>query len=178
MRALAWSLILALTTAPAIWSRSPAAEPEILELTPPTPEPEPPGGEPTAPRQWLCIADAATGFTYENGKWVTTTFNVEGRRWLLSLEPYRGPDGLQQGDVNDMRYYARKFGWPIGFDDPCEINRLGSSSGGIYCDVSLTELKINLDSLRYLAVYRAGYVDGKDLPLDTPHIERGTCSPL
>ena len=130
MRALAWSLILALTTAPAIWSRAAAAE----------------------GKQWLCIADGSTGFKYKNGRWVTTGFNVEGDRYLISLKPY-------QGDENDMRYYAREFGDAI--EIPCEINRYGPRKG-IYCDVTLTELKMDLAISRYLAVYRWGFIDGDD----------------
>ena len=118
--------------------------------------------------QWICIADSATGFSYQGGKWVPTNFSVEGKRYLISKKQYRQ-------NKNDMRYHVTKIGERHAYacqkDSPNEF-------GMVFCQDLLTEFKINVTALRYMSIYSVGYFDGSDDDSNTPYIEIGTCSPL
>ena len=145
MRALSVVLALMLVAGPVPWGKATAAE----EM------------------KWICIADSATGFSYQGGKWVPTNFNVEGKRYLISKKQYRQ-------NKNDMRYHVTRIGRQYAYacqkDSPNEF-------GMIFCQ-DIIEFKFNVNALRYMSIYSVGYFMGNDEDSDTPYIEIGTCSPL
>jgi len=114
--------------------------------------------------KWICIAEAATGFKYEGGKWVTVYFDVEPSRYLVSKKPWLG----------DMRYQVVRLGEKYG--SACQENG-PNKEGWLQCR-GLKEFMINIKALRYLKSYLYGFADGTDNDENTPHIERGNCSPL
>ena len=119
--------------------------------------------------KWLCIADAATGFSYKNGRWVSTNFNVDDNRFIVFKKQY------------SLVYEVRKMGYHFGSscrkDDPDE-------EGWIQCEGILETWRMNIFSLRYLRANLIGYViedldeDERLAKASTPFIEIGRCSPL
>lgn len=114
---------------------------------------------------WLCVADAANGFSFQRGAWQPTTFNVKDKRYLLS----KGTDFRSTG------YRWKEF----GSSNPgkvCAENR----TGGYVCGENDLPAKTVFDqaTLRYMTVYPYGYLEGEDNNADTPHIEIGRCSRL
>lgn len=118
-------------------------------------------------KQWICVAEAATGFAFHNDKWQRVTFNIDGEKYIISqTEP-------KQSHILTYR-----------------ITQLGKKTSGscqsikyppfptISCNYSLTEIKVNVKSLRFIAVYPIGYIDGKDTNDNTPSMTIGKCSPL
>jgi len=114
---------------------------------------------------YICIPDASTGFAFNKStkNWHSTNFNVDNEKYLLSVR-----DGL--------------WSWKtLGEDDfgiPCsDFNEYGYMN----CTL-LTEITFNRTNLRFMAIYRIGYVsagiaEGTE-GSDTPHISIGKCSPL
>ena len=114
--------------------------------------------------KWICVAEAATGFMYIEGKWVVVNFDVEASRYLVSNKPWLG----------DMRYQVVRLGEEYG--SACQEN--GPTKEGFLQCKGLKQFLININTLRYVKAYLYGFADGTDNNDNTPHIERGTCSPL
>ena len=123
---------------------------------------------------YLCIADMATGFVYENGRWQRTNFDVSGNKYILRQPKKSDPEPL-----SDSPWLWGRFGqkYLLGIcDETDEYGDMECSEGG-----GAAELFINLSSLRYQLYYQYGYVhsaDFKDTRDDTPLIEIGKCSAL
>jgi hypothetical protein len=120
--------------------------------------------------KWLCIADAATGFKYNNGSWPSANFFVKEDRYLVSKKPYGG-------DEKDLRYAVTRFGdkSPEAYCDKDSPNSLS----WIFCDrIGFILFKININNLRYLKADLFGYAGGTDQNENSPHIEIGKCSKL
>jgi hypothetical protein len=113
--------------------------------------------------QWICIADAATGFRFENGKWTDVSFDIEKDRYVISKS------------AATKKYKITKIGESFG--DDCEEGEL-DDFGWLHCGKLVTQWRINLKSLRYILTYPFGYAEGFDNNADTPLIEIGKCSPL
>lgn len=56
--------------------------------------------------QYLCIVDQATGFKFENGRWNSTNFKVEGERYIFKEIP---PRKSFSGDKT-YTFELKKFG--------------------------------------------------------------------
>lgn len=119
---------------------------------------------------WLCIADAATGFSYKNGKWVSTKFNVGDNKFLVSKGEF------------DVVYNIKEIGEIIGLER-CRAND-PDKEGWLQCNGVGMKWRINIRSLRYMRSQTIGYVI-EDLREDerlakafTPFIEIGRCTPL
>ncbi len=117
---------------------------------------------------FLCIADMATGFIYENDKWNIAKFAVSDSRYIV-----RRPNSDDRH--SDAAWVWGRFG-KKSFTKWCEkeINEYGN----LFCAGIMEELWINVNTLRYQRVYTFGYVQGGDSSNDTPFIEIGTCSAL
>ena len=119
--------------------------------------------------RWICVADSVTGFSYQNGKWASANFNVEGKRYIISKEQF----GVNE---NDLRYHRTKIGEADVIS--CKKNS-PDEYGFIVCSYhGILDFRININHLRYISIYSLGYIDGQDNNLNTPSIEIGTCSPL
>ena len=118
---------------------------------------------------WLCIADAATGFLYKNGKWVSTKFNVDDNKFLVS-----------KGRLDV--YKVKEMGEQIG-TTRCRDND-PDKEGWLQCKGFTTEWRMNIQSLRYMRSQLIGYViddmskEERLAKLAYPFIEIGRCSPL
>lgn len=112
---------------------------------------------------YLCIPINSVGFTYtkENKKWLTSSFNVIDKKFILK-KIKTGWEWRQFGDKNGELCHK-------------EINKFGM----LLCKLNFGELVFNSGELRYTQTYWSGYVHGdKDIFFDTPFIEIGTCSPI
>ena len=117
---------------------------------------------------FLCIADMATGFVYENDKWKIAIFNISDSRHIVRRTK---PDDYRQ----EVPWVWGKFGERLlhGF---CETDV--NENGTLFCRGAGQEFKLNVRTLRYQISYSLGYVDGLDSPADAPYIAIGKCSSL
>jgi hypothetical protein len=113
---------------------------------------------------WLCVADSATGFSFEKGQWRPTNF-VTAKKYLLA-------EGEVPHRNRQLKYQWKEMGQSVGSE--CDER---NSYGSIRCDFP-HHVVFNAQTLRYLKWYPYGYVDGADNNQNTPHIEIGRCSPL
>lgn len=106
---------------------------------------------------YLCIAEKVTGFSFQNGKWVTTTFS-SGQKWLVSLD-----DG---GKVRSFDYDLTWF-----YPEDCMI-----SPTSLTCHDEDATMKMSTATMRFSNSSGGSYVNGRKL--DTPYIAIGTCAKL
>lgn len=111
---------------------------------------------------YVCVADAAAGFKYENDQWRSVFFRTEYSKHLVSRNNSTG--------AAIERFSVGEFGSSFPF--MCEA--LGHM---LHCGSSISRYVINTKTLRYLYVYLAGFIHGDSYD-DTPYIDRGRCSPL
>ncbi len=111
---------------------------------------------------WLCIADKSTGFTVENGTWVTARFNVADDKFLLKEDPETKTFRWQEFGDKYKGFPCKAFG---DKDEPTLFE----------CS-SLIHALINVKTLRFMTWYPVGYVDGRDNNANTPYIAIGRCS--
>ena len=125
--------------------------------------------------RYLCIADKATGFIYnETGdEWETTTFNVEDSRYIVAKSDHflfeRFPFSVTQ----------------VGAAEPmtaCEegFNRVGLMGCRVIRDFVLNRINgrfVHTNTSGYYDVL-PGFGDITDATSGTPFIEIGKCSPF
>ncbi len=118
---------------------------------------------------YLCVADIATGFHYENNKWSQASFDIKGEKYILRK--------LKDEELEISKNSTYKYGFV----------ELGSNRAWDYCTHNgeifdcigpgfIT--RINTEKGRYLRIYVVGYTDGDDNNTNTPHMEIGRCSKL
>lgn len=107
--------------------------------------------------KFFCVPIGATGFFWENGRWGQATFNVEDAKYLIAIRT--GEENYSVSEVG--KEYAQQCRPLDG-----QVLRCGL----------IEQWYVNVDKLRYLKTYPAGYWNGNDSNDDTPHIEIGSCS--
>ena len=124
------------------------------------------------PKNYLCIPDYSVGYIEKNGKWQPANFNIEGYKYILK----KGEDSIWRWN---------EFGESIEEDFPkANICKKGFDGlGFINCKYLSDDIYFNRDTLRFMVVYRYGYVVAKGAiekgwKSETPHMMIGTCSPL
>lgn len=112
---------------------------------------------------YLCVADARTGFLYneKTKRWVSADFTVEGKRYILSSK-----DGQ----------------WRWGTFGEKSTDRCGTFDvhDQIGCG-DMIKVTFNKATMRYQRSYTAVSTirpRGEAFSNDTPFIEIGTCSPI
>jgi hypothetical protein len=111
---------------------------------------------------YLCIAEQATGFKWEQGSWRSVDFKVAADKFFVLP---RGADG----------YLVRGVGQGAS---PADATCTGDDT---YLDChsdTLEDYRISIKRLRFLRTYLIGYVEGLDHSEDTPMVEIGRCSPV
>ena len=116
-------------------------------------------------QQYLCIADNATGFYWDENtkKWQSTNFNVEGRKHLVERYSATGEYAV----------------FPFGSNSPNSVCGDGfNEDGAIFCS-GVEQFSMNNKTLRYRLIYLlGGYVIGDDSGNNDEYMEIGKCSPL
>jgi hypothetical protein len=116
---------------------------------------------------YICVADKSAGFLYDQRQktWNTATFNVSDSKYTLSQ--------------NSGSWKWKKIGEQS--NSPIECEKQFTEYGYLNCNSGFTDIQFNKKNLRYIKIYRVGYVNvgiiGKDGE-DTPNIEIGKCSPV
>ncbi|MGW9332293.1 hypothetical protein [Bosea sp. NPDC055594] len=118
--------------------------------------------------KWLCVADAATGFSFDWYKktWDAARFNVDTHKYILQ----RSEKGISPSAQ-----------WVV--------TRLGDKRPDVYCANDfdgdhlscrgMTKFEFSKTTLRFQRIYDFGYVDPLDKEgSDTPAISIGRCTPL
>jgi hypothetical protein len=93
---------------------------------------------------YLCIADKATGFSYNQAthQWDYARFDVAGKKHLLRRE--------------GLIWKWADFGDPSPSLEQCDNP---NAAGFIFCR-GVRDIRLNLNSLRYQDIYPFGYVGG------------------
>ena len=129
---------------------------------------------------WLCIANAVTGFKYDEPtkKWKSSYFKVGNKYLIKRPDPkYLWLFEEQSGSIWVVNEFGR--GLPSWFC-PEEIDKIG----WLTCDAWGGDFPFNKKALRFMRLYLAGYLDGGTPKYpdtkhsDTPYMEIGTCTPL
>jgi len=98
---------------------------------------------------FICIADAATGFTYEKSTntWRDSSFKADGKYVLTKSQ--------QSG----IRWHVKQVGsdFPIAF---CDSDF--TETGAISCRGILHDFRMNKNNRRFLLVYPVGYWTDKN----------------
>lgn len=116
----------------------------------------------------LCIPDLSTGLSAKDGKWHSTDFNIEAKRFLVK------PIAEQDYFGDKVNYEIRVFGESFP-QQKCFMN---SGAEMLICNESGEGFKVNFRTMRFMDYYLIGYIDGNDTNANTPYISIGTCSPL
>lgn len=119
-------------------------------------------------RKWLCIGDAATGFSYSGGEWRQTKFRVKDKKYILRKKEKR--DGKKQ-------YYISKIGDTWG-GEYCKYNGK-KEEGNFNCGDLVSFYKVSTKDLRFLYVYSGvSHLYNLDDKRDTPIMVLGSCAEL
>jgi hypothetical protein len=117
--------------------------------------------------QYLCIADASTGFTFDKAskKWKQTNFRVNDNKYIIS-------SSKSESSTYQIKKMGSDFVFSFCTDDFNEY-------GYLYCG----DFKFNKDNGRFINTYTTGYFNVlpkvneiTDESGDTPYIEIGKCS--
>ncbi len=121
--------------------------------------------------QYLCVADAATGFYFEDGKWISTKFRTNSSKYIIRR--------FKEGEYFSTE--AKPYGvFPLGKKaakyscygpNPPEVRNFN-------CDGGFGEFLFSPKSGRYLRTYTVGYYEGVDTNKNSPQIEIGKCSEI
>ena len=114
----------------------------------------------TEPQQYLCVSDMANGFRYneQSNLWEHAKFRP-GSKWIIR-RPEVAIGGWVYSEIGR------------GFRQYCDKNF--DYKGNLRCNDDLELLEFNKNTLRYMRVYKFGYVSQSIG--DTPLIEIGTCA--
>ena len=118
-----------------------------------------------AVERYLCIGDAATGFSWSGSGWVQTKFKVADSKFIIQpLTPDEQLRWKREGELGLTN---------IGDNSPSSFCKQNGDT--IECDF-VWRTSINTKTLRFLAVYPEGYTDGSDNNENTPGMTIGKCS--
>ncbi len=120
---------------------------------------------------YICVADMAAGFSYNDGTWHSTSFQATDK-FVVSRR-------TKEDDAN-TKWGNPKVRWKItelGDSTPLMSCEDFTEKGNLYC-VGLGEFKMDGKSLRFLYAYLYGYWGGPSREgKDTPYIAIGKCRP-
>lgn len=118
--------------------------------------------------QFLCSPDAVGGVAFKPGQnqWVGTNFKT-------------GPDLIISHPSADHFAYghAEIIVTALGSNAPhiwCESGF--STKGVLHCDVGFYTFKFNKSTLRFIEIYKVGFISGEDNNDNTPAISIGKCA--
>lgn len=131
---------------------------------------------------YLCLPEFGGGVAYDEAaqKWEGTVFRPNGR--FVMKATYAREEPWSEGSDLMVQYYSvsiSEFGEgakPIACTEADGLSIPASLGGFFGCNASLTDYRINLATMRYLAIYPVGYVSGQDNNDNTPSIMGGTCA--
>ena len=148
---------------------------------------------------YLCIADKATGFAFQDGDWVSNEFNVGDEKYILRersnkemeqarevvetlkevFEEIEAEDlGLATNEPVDYLLNSTHVVLQHGFDDvPLYLCRYVSITGSFKCNGIKGKFLFSTKSGRFTMTHLAGYWRGKDND-QTPIMYIGRCSKI
>jgi len=131
-----------------------------------------------APERFLCIAEKATGFSFDAGDWKSTEFTVD-EKFILTKEPISEKKkeefkGTVWRDVT-TGYSIKEVG-KSGLSGVIS-NWCALSHESLYCNDSIKTFGLNLKNLRFIVSSPWGYWNStSDKKSDTPFLMIGRCS--
>lgn len=143
------------------------------------------------PDQFLCIADLATGFSFDKTTktWESTNFRVDGQKYIVKKVSEKNK---QDAEIIKKLKGEKKLFWKVTefgkeslvTNTYCEYY---TPNDTIICDFGIFyKYKISIKNLRYIKISTWGYWDDdltdknsfKKEGGNSPHLEIGKCSPL
>ena len=116
--------------------------------------------------QYLCITDKATGFYFEDGEWNTANFKT-GRKFLI-----------RKPNKEELEVTIANIGRDFVVSEFGDKSTLLWCDEDFYCVGHVDDFLFDKKTLRFLYIYKGGYVSGIDNNDNTPAMQIGTCSPL
>lgn len=122
------------------------------------------------PHDYICIAKASTGFSYDGDEWNQSSFNVKNRKYLIRL--------LREDEKTGYFKNSTAGVFPLGEKHPL-IGCIYRDDGKIICKAGkFGEMYISTKTERFIQSYPIGYWLPGKYNKDSPNITRGTCSRL
>jgi hypothetical protein len=121
-------------------------------------------------REYLCVADRATGFNFSDDQWRPTSFTVDASRYVVRPSSLGYAYGVSEAGDDFERYTCEQ---PF------------SDAGNLFCDgAAYGQFVMNAQNNRFVLSQLTGYwtvfptsVVQRDDDSDSLVIEMGTCSP-
>jgi hypothetical protein len=136
---------------------------------------------------YYCITEMSAGLTFDKTikRWATIEFRPD-RKFVIRMKfigwrNQKNDTGKDQG-VSDYNIALIDAG--TTFPNPClnssdqETVTIRDNVGEFRCRVNLTDVIVNLKTLRFLSMYPYGYVDSRDINEDNPYVSGGTCTKI
>ncbi|MEM5473189.1 hypothetical protein WNZ14_15780 [Hoeflea sp. AS60] len=138
---------------------------------------------------YLCLPEATGGVWYDDksNKWLGVKFTLDNERILFKIK---------KGEtIEKITFLGRKtttLGYSVKLGSVGSLEENGcyrweefrsalvpiSNEGFFRCTSNVLDYTLNLDTMRYLAVFAYGFVDGRDNNNSTPSITAGKCSKI
>jgi hypothetical protein len=129
---------------------------------------------------YLCLQEFGGGIRFDEptGRWESTTFRPSGR-FVLTLKKLRDQKVYEWSEMLAGVYEVRVA--DFGDSDPPICYGYSGSEEVVISDTIMvctyfTEYRVNMDGLRFLEIYKAGFIDGADNGNNTPSMMGGTCA--
>jgi len=143
-----------------------------------------PGAAQTLVGSYFCASEFSAGIDFDitTKKWGSKRFQASSKFILrVSHGRHRIQRALQDETVTDYLATITQMG--ANFAAPCttaaDHKFVGRESDHAFaCQTFYTEYRFNLRTMRFLAGYFGGFVDGKDDGNDTPAMSAGTCTKI
>jgi hypothetical protein len=132
---------------------------------------------------YFCVSEVAGGLWYNEKvkKWEGTSFRATAKFLVEMSFAYLWVKQNEQ--VSDYKVTVTRSGEKTGLPCLSHITKentvtVGDSYRTVFCTTGFQDYVVNLQTNRFLAIYLAGYVNGKDNNADNPSIEAGTCTKI
>lgn len=126
-------------------------------------------GEALMPHDYICVAEASTGFSYDDGEWNIRSFNANKRKYLIRL--------LTESQKNGYYKDSTAGVFPLGEKHPL-IGCIFRDDKIICKAGKFGEMYISTQTKRFIQSYPIGYWLPGRYNQNSPNITRGTCSEL
>jgi hypothetical protein len=126
----------------------------------------------SAADKYLCVAEQATGFSWNGKRWIITSFRVEEKFMFQEVEPKGTIGGEYSFIVGKVGEKYNKF--------QCKGYQAGGIRGRRVICGGLDlwyGMIMDTESLRYQEFYGIGFIEGNDKPESgSPSITIGACT--
>ncbi|MFD1481439.1 hypothetical protein [Paracoccus nototheniae] len=134
---------------------------------------------------YLCLGSASGGVRFDSrsNSWEGATFKTDEDRYIFTVEALGSvtrPAFFTGAEESVMQYHVTASNFDQTSPGSCSWNgeqlEKISRQGDFRCNSALVEYSVNISTMRFMATYRQGYIDGQDNNFNTPSVTIGQCS--